>query len=313
MDTTTSEQVQPLFPGFHPRPDRPTFYDEQRQLWRVFRYAEVQRVLSDYNTFSNDRGGLDPAQPRASTRSTSTNLIAMDPPRHRLYRALVTQAFTPRTIAQLEPRITALVYRLLAAVIEPGEMDVIDDFSYPLSITVIAEMLGVPTADQKQFKLWTSDFFEITTLAAAQAQRELDTYFRTIFAQHRTVPQDDLISALLAAQVDGQHLTDAELSSFCSLLLIAGHDTTRNLIALRTLALIEHPDECDRPVKDPTLIPGAVEAMLRWFRPVTNMARPATVDLEIRGPLIRARATVVVLAGTAHRAGGLVGTVARSV
>ena len=302
MDTTTPEQtLPPLFPGFHPLPDRPAFYDEQRQVWLVFRYAEVQRVLSDYGTFSNDRGGLDPAQPRGSTRSTSNNLIAMDPPRHRLYRALVTQAFTPRTVAQLEPRITTLVHRLLDVVIERGEMDVIDDFSYPLSITVIAEMLGVPTADQEQFKLWTSDFFEITTPAAAQAQRELDTYFRSIFAQHRTTPQDDLISALLTAQVDGQHLTEAELSSFCSLLLLAGNDTTRNLIANALLCLDTFPEAMTQLRAEPTLLSSAIEEVLRYLPSVHTAPRVAAVETTLDGQQVKAGQWVMPMLASANR------------
>ena len=301
MDTTASEQAHPLFPGFHPLPDQPAFYDEQRQIWRVFRYAEVQRVLSDYSTFSNDRGGLDPAQLQGSDRPVSTSLIAMDPPRHRLYRALVTQAFTPRTVAQLEPRTTAVVHDLLDAVIEHGEMDVIDDFSYPLSITVIAEMLGVPTADQEQFKLWTSDFFEITTPAAAQAQRELATYFRTIFAQHRQNPQDDLISALLAVQVDGQHLTEVELSSFCSLLLLAGNDTTRNLIANALLCLDTFPEAMTQLRTELTLLPSAIEEVLRYLPSVHTAPRVAVVETTIDGQQVKAGQWVMPMLASANR------------
>ncbi len=302
MNTATSEQsLPPLFPGFQPLPNRAALYDEQRQVWLVFRYAEVQRVLSEYSTFSNDRGGLDPAQSRSSNQPTSNNLIAMDPPRHRLYRALVTQAFTPRTIAQLEPRITTLVHRLLDAVIERGEMDVIDDFSYPLSITVIAEMLGIPTADQEQFKLWTSAFFEITTPAAAQAQHELDTYFRTIFAQHRAAPQDDLISALLAAQVDGQHLTEIELSSFCSLLLLAGNDTTRNLIANALLCLDTFPDAMAQLNAEPTLLPSAIEEVLRYLPSVHTAPRVAAVETTLDGQQVKAGQWVMPMLPSANR------------
>ncbi len=301
MDVITPEQAFPLFPGFHPLPDQPAFYDEQRQLWRVFRYEEVQRVLSDYRTFSNDRGGLDPAQPRTSERPASASLISMDPPQHRLYRTLVTQAFTPRTIAQLEPRITEIVHRLLDAVIERGEMDVIDDFSYPLSITVIAEMLGVPIADQEQFKLWTSDFFEITTPAAAKAQRELDTYFRAIFAQHRITLQDDLISALLAAQVDEQHLTEAELSSFCSLLLLAGNDTTRNLIANALLCLDTFPEAMTQLRTKLILLPSAIEEVLRYLPSVHTAPRIAVVDTVLDGQQVKAGQWVMPMLASANR------------
>lgn len=301
MTIRKNEDVSSLFPGFHPLPGQPAFYNEQRKFWCVFRYAEVQRVLSDYTTFSNDRGGLDPSQPQDPNRPASTNLISMDPPRHRLYRALVTQAFTPRTIAQLEPRITAIVHRLLDAVISQREMDVIDDFSYLLSVTVIAEMLGVPVADQEQFKQWTADFFEITTPAAAKAQRELGAYFRTIFEQHRQVPQENLISALLAAQVDGQHLTEGEMISFCSLLLLAGNDTTRNLIANALLCLDTFPDAMMQLRAEPTLLPTAIEEVLRYLPSVHTAPRIAVADTTLDGQEVKAGQWVMPMLASANR------------
>lgn len=301
MAISKNEGVSSLFPGFHPLPGQPAFYDERRKFWRVFRYPEVQRVLSDYNTFSNDRGGLDPSQPRDPNRSASASLISMDPPRHRVYRTLVTQAFTPRTVAQLEPRITTIVHGLLDAVMSRGEMDVIDDFSYLLSVTVIAEMLGVPVADQEQFKQWTADFFEITTPAAAQAQRELGAYFRTVFEQHRQAPQDDLISALLAAQVEGQYLTEGELISFCSLLLLAGNDTTRNLIANALLCLDTFPDAMAQLRTEPTLLPTAIEEVLRYLPSTQTAPRIAAVDTSIDGQEVKAGQWVMPMLASANR------------
>ncbi len=301
MDTPTFEQTSTLFPDFRPLPSQPAFFDSQRGVWLVFRYTEVQRVLSDYSTFSNERGGLDPAQTQSSNRSAGATLISMDPPRHRLYRSLVTQAFTPRTVAQLEPRITQLVHGLLDAVMKRGEMDVIDDFSYLLSITVIAEMLGVPATDQEQFKRWTADFFEITTPAAAQAQHELDVYFRNIFVQRRTTPQDDLISALLNAQVDGQHMTDAEMSSFCSLLLLAGNDTTRNLIANTILCFDTFPDAVTELRADPTLLPSAIEEVLRYLPAVHTAPRVAATDTTLDGQQVKAGQWVMPMIASANR------------
>jgi cytochrome P450 len=297
----TPEQTPTLFPGFRPFPGQPAFFDSQRGVWLVFRYAEVQRVLSDHSTFSNDRGGLDPAQPQSANRSDGVTLISMDPPRHRLYRSLVTQAFTPRTVAQLEPRIAQIVHNLLDAVVDRGEMDVIDDFSYLLSITVIAEMLGVPATDQEQFKQWTADFFEITTPAAAQAQRELNAYFGNIFAQHRAVPQDDLISALLNAEVDGQHMTEAEMSNFCSLLLLAGNDTTRNLIANGILCFDTFPDAMMELSINPALIPSAIEEVLRYLPSVHTAPRVAAIDTTLDGQQVKARQWVMPMLASANR------------
>ena len=302
MTIIKNEQPSSLFPSFHPLPGQSAFYDEQRKFWRVFRYAEVQRVLSDYSTFSNDRGGLDPSQPRDPNRRPGTaSLISMDPPRHRLYRTLVTQAFTPRTVTQLEPRITAIVHSLLDGVVTRGEMDVTDDFSYLLSVTVIAEMLGVPVADQEQFKQWTTDFFEITTPAAAKAQSELGAYFKTVFEQHRKEPQDDLISALLVAQVDGQYLTEGELISFCSLLLLAGNDTTRNLIANAILCFDTFPETMTQLRAEPTLLPTAIEEVLRYLPSTQTAPRIAVVDTTLDGQEVKAGEWVMPMLASANR------------
>ena len=300
MASRENERVSSLFPGFHPLPGQTAYYDEQRKFWRVFRYAEVQRVLSDYTTFSNERGGLDPSQPRVANRSESASLISMDPPRHRLYRTLVTQAFTPRTVAQLEPRIATIVQRLLDGVVAQGEMDVIDDFSYLLSVTVIAEMLGVPVADQEQFKQWTADFFEITTSAAAKAQHELGVYFKGVFEQHRQVPQDDLISALLMAQMDGQHLAEGEMISFCSLLLLAGNDTTRNLIANAVLCLDTFPDAMAQLRAEPTLLASAIEEVLRYLPSTQTAPRIAVVDTTLDGQEVKANQWVMPMLASAN-------------
>lgn len=301
MDRKLPEHVNSPFPGFSPLPGQAAFYHQQRQCWLAFRYAEVQRVLSDYTVFSNDRGGLDPAQKRDAAQSTSVNLIAMDPPRHRQYRTLVTQAFTPRTVAQLEPRIQAIVQDLLNAVREQGTMDVVDDFSYPLSITVIAEMLGVPVADREQFKLWTEAFFEITTPEAAKAQQELGHYFLNVFEQRRKHPQDDLITALLAAQVDGQSLTTLELTSFCSLLLLAGNDTTRNLVANAVLCFDTYPDTMGQLIEKPDLLPGAIEEVLRFLPSVQTAPRMAKADTTLDGQQVFAGQWVMPMLASANR------------
>ncbi len=303
MSTETNEAQVPLFPGFQVMPGLPAFYEQTRKAWLVFRYAEVQRVLSDYATFSNQRGGLDPAQQdnKEGAGTGNATLISLDPPRHRLYRSLVNQAFTPRMVAQLEPRINAIVDTLLDKVIDTGTMDVIDDFSYPLSITVIAEMLGVPASDQEQFRIWTEQFFEITSPQAAQAQRELGTYFGHIFDQHRQQPQDDLISALLAAQVDGQHLSEIELSSFCILLLLAGNDTTRNLIANTILCLDQFPEAMAQLRAHRELLPTTIEETLRYLPSVRTAPRIAAIDTILDGQEIKAGQWVIPMLPSANR------------
>jgi cytochrome P450 len=303
MSTETNATAVSPFPGFQIMPGQPAFYDEARKTWLVFRYADVQRVLSDYATFSNRRGGLDPAQQdnTEGAGTGNTTLISIDPPRHRLYRSLVSQAFTPRMVAQLEPRIHAIVDALLDRVIETGTMDVVDDFSYPLSITVIAEMLGVPASDQAQFKIWTEQFFEITSSQAAQAQRELGTYFLRIFEQRRQQRQDDLVSALLDAQVDGQHLSEIELTSFCSLLLLAGNDTTRHLIANAILCLDQFPEAMTQLRSHMELLPSAIEEVLRYLPSVRSAPRVIAVDTTLDGQKVTAGQWVLPMLPSANR------------
>lgn len=303
MSTETGSAHVSLFPGFQVMPGMPAFYDEQRKTWLVFRYAEVQRVLSDYTTFSNERGGIDPSQQSNGAGAGTGNaaLISLDPPRHRHYRALVSQAFTPRMVANLEPRIIAIVDTLLDRVIDQGKMDVVDDFSYPLSITVIAEMLGVPVSDQEQFKIWTEQFFEITSPQAAQAQNELGAYFQHIFEQHRQHPQNDLISALLDAQVDGQHLTEVELTIFCILLLLAGNDTTRNLIANAILCLDLFPEAMARLRAEPALLPTTIEEVLRYLPSVRTAPRIAAIDTTLDGQPVKAGQWVLPMLASANR------------
>jgi cytochrome P450 len=170
---------------------------------------------------------------------------------------------------------------------------------------MIAELLGAPPDDWEQFRRWsdacTGNADPEIELDSLVAVGELFEYFQQLIAARRSEPRSDLLSVLSTAEVDGSRLTDEDLLNFAFLLLVAGNETTRNLIALGTLALIDHPDACRSLVKDPTMIPGAVEEMLRWTSPVTHMARAATVDIEIRGQLIREGDMVVMLYGSANR------------
>ncbi|GCE22142.1 cytochrome P450 [Dictyobacter kobayashii] len=297
MDT----QAQSLFPGFAPMPGQPAFYNTARQTWLVFRYDSVQRVLQEYTTFSNERGGLDPLQKKSSSAFERPNMLSMDPPRHRQYRNLAASAFTPRTIAKLEPRIIRIVHALLDRVIDRGEMDVIDDLSYPLSITVIAELLGVPASDQEQFRRWTEDFFQITTPEAQQAQQELGSYFQHVLEQHRREPQDDLITALLNAEIDEHKLTDGELISLCSLILLAGNDTTRNLIGNLLLCLDAFPLAMEQIRANPDLIPSAIEETLRFLPSVHTAPRLCIADTELDDQQIKAGQWVMPMLASANR------------
>src|SRR5947209_12530329 len=198
------------------RATQPVFKDPDWGGWHVFRYADVARVLSEYATFSSD--GQRMAQFEGETDPIGSSIIRMDPPRHRQLRNLVSQAFTPRMVAQLEPRITAITNDLLDSVSATGQMDVVRDLAYPLPVTVIAELLGIPTELREDFKRW-SDALVASDEGQSEEERKalfqeiqgMYGYFTQVLEERRQHPQNDLVSALLATEVDGQHLSNAEL------------------------------------------------------------------------------------------------------
>ncbi len=305
---TPEEELDP-FPWYRAmRAEAPVGYNEQTGMWRVFRYADVQRVLSEFETFSSQRGSREFRQ-RASQSPLGSSLISMDPPRHRQLRNLVTQAFTPRTVAQLEPRITEIVDELLGKVKQSGRMDVIDDLAYPLPVIVIAEMLGIPPEERAQFKRWSDAVVTAGGGSAADgesfrpgnAHMEMGMYFMNVIAQRRQSPGNDLISGLLAAEIDGERLTDIELLGFCILLLIAGNETTTNLLGNAILCFDEHPEVYEQLRAAPELLPSAIEEVLRYRSPVQAMERVALVDVELGGQRIPADARVIAYIGSANR------------
>ena len=291
--------VDTLDPRLNPFPEykamresHPVHFNEMIQMWDIFRYDDVQRVLTDAATFSSEfiRGG-----------PFSTSLISMDPPRHRQLRNIVTQAFTPRTIAQLAPRITEIVNNLLDAVQDKGTMDVIDDFAYPLPVTVIAELIGIPTEDLDRFRRWSNTLVSMSMVTGFDPQTEMGEYFRNMFEQRRKEPKNDLISALIAAQIDGDHLSITELLGFCFLLLVAGNETTTNLIGNAFLCFHNHPGSWEQLQAEPALIPSAIEEVVRYLSPVQSMFRVSTADAIIGDQKIPAGGRVLPWIGSANR------------
>jgi cytochrome P450 len=297
MQTRTEGQALNPFPWYRSmRAARPVYYNPQYRFWQVFRYDDVQRVLSDYTSFSSAFGGggqgRDPL---------SSSLISMDPPRHRQLRNLVTQAFTPRSVAQLSERITAIINALLDQVAARGHMDIVDDLSYPLPVIVIAEMLGIPREDRERFKVWSDAVVGASYPERGNPQAEMSEYFLDMIQQRSREPQNDLISALLDAQIDGQHLNQRELLGFCILLLVAGNETTTNLIGNALLCFDEHPEVMEELRADPALVPGAIEEVLRYRSPVQYMYRRAVADITIGDHEIRAGQMVLAWIGSANR------------
>ncbi|SDL67343.1 Cytochrome P450 [Arthrobacter sp. ov407] len=299
---------QPLnpFPRYEAmRHSEPVFQDQETGVWHVFRYDDVQRVLSEHATFSSRIGGDNPSE---TGQLFAASLINTDPPRHRQLRSLVSQAFTPRSVEALGPRISELTDELLDPVVAAGAADLIDQLAYPLPVIVIAELMGIPAADRDRFKEWSDVIVSQTRPGADEsghmaAHREMAEYFMGMIEQRRRRPGHDLISALLGAEIDGQKLTVIELLGFCSLLLVAGNETTTNLIGNAVLCFSEAPGTAERLIAEPALLPQAIEEVLRYRSPVQSMYRISAVDTTLRGLPIPAGSPIVAWIGSANRDG----------
>jgi cytochrome P450 len=215
-------------------------------------------------------------------------------------RALVTQAFTPRSVALLSEHITAIATGLLDEVAAQGAMDFIDDFAYPLPMLVIAELLGVPQQDRARFKAWSDAVIGVAGMGGSP-RAEMIAYFRQIIEQRRLAPQGDLISALLAAEVEGQRLTEQELLGFCVLLLVAGNETTTHLLGNALLCFDDYPEALEQLRADLALIPEAIEEVLRYRSPVQMMFRQVVADVELSGQYLHTGQWAVAQIGSANR------------
>ena len=286
------------------RATSPLCWNDVTNFWALLKYEDIRFVSSNPALFSSTKGVTIP-EPHAPNPVVPGSLIFTDPPRHRQMRKLINSGFTRRRVAVLEPKIREIVRGILDGV-QPGTVhEFAEEIAAPLPTRLIAELIGAPPDDWEQFRVWSD-----AATGTADPEIELDPmvamgqlfeYFQKLIAARRAEARDDLLSVLAGAEIDGLRLTDEDLLNFAYLLLVAGNETTRNLIALGALALIAHPDQCRLLVEDPTLIPGAVEEMLRWNSPVVHMARTATADVEIRGQRIAGGDTVVMLYGSANR------------
>ncbi|BBZ40983.1 cytochrome P450 [Mycobacterium conspicuum] len=286
------------------RTTAPVCWNDVTNFWALLKYEDIRFVSSNPALFSSTKGITipDPAMPSPVQEGS---LIFTDPPRHRQLRKLINSGFTRRRVAVLEPKIREIVRGILDG-IEPGSVhEFAEQIAAPLPTRMIAELIGAPPDDWEQFRAWsdaaTGNADPEIELDPLVAMGQLFEYFQKLIASRRAEPRSDMLSVLAEAEIDGDRLTDEDLLNFAFLLLVAGNETTRNLIALGTLALIEHPEQRRLLVEDRSLIPGAVEEMLRWNSPVVHMARAATADIEIRGQLIRAGDVVVMLYQSANR------------
>lgn len=296
------------YPGYRElRNSTPVVWNDVTKFWALTKYEDIRHVSGHPMTFTSTKGISipDPAMPSPVQEG---NLIFTDPPRHRQLRKLINSGFTRRQVSLLEPKVREIVRGILDDVDPSQDYEFAEQIAAPLPTRMIAEMLGAPPEDWERFRTWSD-----AAVGTADPDIEMDNmvalgelyeYFTKLIDARRSgkvTGQDDLLSILAAAEVDGERLTDADLLNFSFLLLVAGNETTRNLIALGTLALVDHPDQFALLRSKPELLPLAVEEMLRFTSPVTHMAREATEDVEIRGQQIKAGETVVMLYGAANR------------
>jgi cytochrome P450 len=275
-------------------------------VWMILDYDGVKRALYDHEVFSSGAapGGGAPLD----------WLIFADPPRHTKLRGLIMRAFTPRVVAGLEPRIRELSRGLLDQMIERREMDLVADFAVPLPMMVIAEMLGIPLGDRPRFKRWSDVILNLsetvsgTTEEASRAAMdfgavkvEMGAYLTCLLAERRRAPKEDLLSKLVDAEVDGERLTGDEILGFFQLLLLAGTETTTNLISNAVLCFVEHPGELARLKAAPELLPSAIEEILRYRSPLQAMFRQTKRDVEMDGQTIPADKLVLTMIGSANR------------
>ena len=256
--------------------------------WVVTKHADLLAISCDPFTFCNSRGLIPGDVVRDAAEESAPTILHMDPPQHRRYRRLAQPAFSRRYVAPLEPFIRRLAAERLDA-IEPGEtVEYVDAFAAPLPTIVIAELLGIPSSDRDLFRKWSDATIEVAgTGEDSGGTGELLAYLADVIAERRKHPRDDMISRLIAADVDGERLDEQQLQMFGLTLLVAGNETTRNLLAQGTRALAQHPDQLAILVADPAAIPTGVEEMLRLESPIIGFLRTATRDVTLRGQKIR--------------------------
>jgi cytochrome P450 len=271
-------------------------------VWLVTGYAEARAALTDPR-LRKTMPGWHP-EPDSIFGALDRHMLNSDPPDHERLRRLVNKAFTARRVERLRPRITAITTALIDDMSTRGEVDLLASFAFPLPITVICELLGVPVADQDDFRTWSATI--VSDMAGPEVFQAHATamigYFMALLADKRHEPADDLLSALISARDEGDRLSENELVSMAFLLLVAGHETTVNLIGNGVLALLLNPAELTRLRADRSLIPGAVEELLRYVNPVNNATfRSAAEPVEIGGVRIGRGDPVLVALSSANR------------
>ena len=306
------EFIADPYPTYHRLRAEDPVHHSPLGFWVLTRYEDVVAALRDPRLVKEPIAAFVAARFGAAMPAMGLSMLDRDPPDHTRLRGLVNKAFTPRVVEALRPHIQKIVDGLLARVEGAGTMDLIEEFAYPLPVTVICQMLGVPVEDRERFKQWGLDIArgldaillppdsDVARRSAA-ARRALAEYFRALIAERRAAPRGDMLSDLIAAEEAGDKLSEDELLATCILLLVAGHETTVNLIGNGTLALLRHPDQLRRLRENPGLIAGAVEELLRYDGPVQRTARIPSADVTFDGLTIGKGEMVMPFIGAADR------------
>ncbi len=309
IDLFSTEMRRNPYPAFDQmRAAAPVFHLAPFDLWLIFDFDGVKRALFDHDAFSSDLSHVK------GQGNPGDWFLFFDPPRHTKLRALISKAFTPRVVANLEPRIRDLSRDLLNEVIERGEMDLPNDFGVPLPMRVIAELLGLPASDWPRYKRWSDVMLRLAnTFSGGEetarifeeygaVKAEMQAWFPDVIEQRRRAArQDDLLTRLIDAEVDGERLTPKEILGFVQLLLVGGQETTANLIDNAIVCFLDHPDELARLRANLGLLPSAIEEVLRYRSPLQWMPRATRRDVEVHGQMIPAGKLVMPLIGSANR------------
>jgi cytochrome P450 len=295
------------FPAYAQMRNRfPVLHMADLDLWAIFDYDCVKRAIGDHDAFSSSLAKANRPNPRW--------LVFFDPPRHTQLRALIMRAFTPRVVANLAPRIQQLSRELLHPHIERGQMDLAADFAEPLPMMVIAEMIGIPVQEWRRFRRWSDTIVTSSSYAvgareqwvatageAAAVGAEMNAYLQEWVEHRRLAPRDDLLTALVEAEVEGERLTQEDILGFFQLLLIAGNETTANLIGNAILCLAQNPDQLARLRAGPGLLPSAIEEVMRYRSPVQWIMRVTSREVEMHGQTIPGGRLVLAFVGAVNR------------
>ncbi|MBX9878748.1 MAG: cytochrome P450 [Candidatus Obscuribacterales bacterium] len=319
LNPMTDEFIQDPYPWYKRlREEDPVFWSDNSNQWILTRWDDINACIRDIKFGKK----FQPAQRFWLTRmlnpkffpllsASALFMLRQDPPDHTRLRGLVNKAFTPKMIEQLRPHIEIISNKLIDQIVKGSEVELMSQFSFPLPVTVISEMLGVPPEDLHKIKKWSTPItfafdlgggFDLGKLLAAnKAIGEFINYLRPIAEDRRKNPKDDLISALVQAEEEGNKLTQDELLANCVLLLLAGHETTVNLIGNGVHAFLTHPDQLSILKANPELMPQAVDEVLRWNSSVQLVRRMVLEDTEIRGKKLKKNDLMVMFVGAANR------------